>query len=87
MKIQIINMRRIARAVSTAILLVAVALAAGAAFWQPALLVPAVVAGVLLAGDLWARFVQRSHAILRNFGIFGALCYAKEAVGPELRQY
>lgn len=32
-------------------------------------------------------FIQRSHSLLRNFGILGQGRYVLESLGPELRQY
>ncbi len=46
-----------------------------------------VVLGLLLLVEFRFKFLQKGHAILRNFGIFGALRYLMESVGPELRQY
>ena len=44
---------------------------------------------LLLLLAIWITYdlVQRKHAILRNFPIFGHFRYWLEMVGPELRQY
>lgn len=43
--------------------------------------------GMLLLIDIRYKYFQKSHAILRNFGLFGAMRYLMESIGPELRQY
>ena len=42
---------------------------------------------LLTVMNVFYRFVQTNHAILRNFGVLGQLRYILESVGPELRQY
>jgi len=37
--------------------------------------------------NLFYMYVQKKHAILRNFGILGQARYILESVGPEMRQY
>jgi glutamate synthase domain-containing protein 2 len=45
------------------------------------------VLGAALGGLVAYDLLQRHHAILRNFPIFGHFRYLLEKVGPELRQY
>ncbi len=42
---------------------------------------------ILTIVNLFYMFVQKKHAILRNFGILGQARYILESVGPEMRQY
>ncbi|MDF1700624.1 MAG: FMN-binding glutamate synthase family protein [Planctomycetota bacterium] len=42
---------------------------------------------LLTVMNLFYRFVQTRHTILRNFGAIGQLRYVMESLGPELRQY
>lgn len=59
-----------------------------AGFWvHPAFLVFAGILLIFCVNDLYLRYVQKSHAVLRNFGMFGSLRYILESIGPELRQY
>ncbi len=44
-------------------------------------------AAAALTGVAAYDLLQRRHAILRNYPVFGHLRYALEAIGPELRQY
>ncbi len=37
--------------------------------------------------NVFYRYVQTKHTILRNFGAIGQLRYMMESLGPELRQY
>ena len=37
--------------------------------------------------NFFYRHVQKSHSLLRNFGIMGQARYMMESIGPELRQY
>ena len=37
--------------------------------------------------NFFYRHVQKTHALLRNFGIMGQARYMMESIGPELRQY
>lgn len=37
--------------------------------------------------NFFYRHVQKTHTILRNFGVLGQARYMMESVGPELRQY
>ena len=37
--------------------------------------------------NVFYRFVQTNHTILRNFGVLGQARYILESLGPELRQY
>lgn len=43
--------------------------------------------GAALGGVVAYDLIQRRHAILRNFPVFGHFRFLLEAVGPELRQY
>ncbi|MFC1554970.1 FMN-binding glutamate synthase family protein, partial [candidate division KSB1 bacterium] len=42
---------------------------------------------LFFALEFYLKFIQKKHAILRNFGFFGGIRYIMESVGPELRQY
>jgi glutamate synthase domain-containing protein 2 len=55
--------------------------------FDPLWYLPAAVCGALAGLELYFRYVQTSHGILRNFGVFGGMRYLMESVGPELRQY
>ncbi len=46
-----------------------------------------VASGFLLIVNLFYRYVQKDHAILRNFGLLGQGRYLIESIGPEFRQY
>lgn len=37
--------------------------------------------------NFFYRHVQKTHSLLRNFGIMGQARYMMESIGPELRQY
>ena len=37
--------------------------------------------------NFFYRHVQKSHSLLRNFGVMGQARYMMESIGPELRQY
>ncbi len=41
----------------------------------------------LLIVNVFYRYVQTEHAVLRNFGLLGQGRYLIESIGPELRQY
>ncbi len=56
-------------------------------FYHPWFFIGTGVFGLLLLLEIHYRFVQKGHAVLRNFGVFGAMRYLMESVGPELRQY
>lgn len=42
---------------------------------------------LLTVMNLFYRFVQTQHTILRNFGALGQVRYVLESLGPEMRQY
>ncbi len=54
---------------------------------HPSVFAVLVLFGPLLLLDLYGRLVQKDQAILRNFGLFGAMRYVLESIGPEMRQY
>ena len=87
MSIAVFNLRRMARGISLLILGGSGACIAAGLLVHPQFHVGTAVFTPLLLGDLWSRYIQRRHAILRNFGLFGAMRYALESLGPELRQY
>ena len=60
---------------------------AGGLLLSPWLFAGTLLCTAMLALELKFRFGQTDHAILRNFGLFGAMRYLMESVGPELRQY
>lgn len=37
--------------------------------------------------NFFYRHVQKTHALLRNFGVMGQARYMMESIGPEMRQY
>lgn len=49
--------------------------------------VGAAILGSLSAVDTALRYAQSSHAILKNYGLFGGARYILESFGPEFRQY
>jgi glutamate synthase domain-containing protein 2 len=60
---------------------------AGAIVLTPWLYFGVAVFGAITLADFYYRFIQKSHSILRNFGLFGRARYVMESIGPELRQY
>lgn len=64
-----------------------VAFTAAGFFVHRSLYIGSVIIGIFLFLDIKYKYLQKDHAILRNFGIFGAIRYLMESVGPELRQY
>lgn len=87
MTIPVFNLRRAARMVSLGIVAGSVAFTAAGLLLHPLYFVGMVFFGPLLLAETYCRYLQRTRAILRNFGLFGAARYAMESVGPELRQY
>ena len=82
-----LDIMSLAKTFSKAIYIVTPAFIAAGIFIHPGFYLGAVVFGILFVLEIRYRFFQKRHAILRNFGVFGAIRYLMESVGPELRQY
>ena len=87
MAMQVFNLRRTARMVSISIWATAAAFVVGGLWLHPLLFTGAALFGTLLLAEIYCRFFQSGHAVLRNFGIFGVMRYVLEGIGPEMRQY
>ncbi len=87
MSIAVFNLRRTAHVILLTIVAGAATSLAAGLLIHPMFWFGTALFGPLLIAEVYCRFIQRRHAILRNFGFFGIVRYVLESVGPELRQY